>query len=79
MNEWQPIETAPKDGSWILLAGGRTDESFHYEEVKNESRRPVVAKWCIEDECWDVAFWDGAWRTGYINPKKWASLESKDE
>lgn len=41
MNEWRPIETAPKDGEHILL--WCTDWSC-----------PVVAYW---DECWGDPFW----------------------
>ena len=71
--EWQPIATAPKDGTWIIVCGGRTDE-YDYSNTGVNTARPVVSQYDIEDEEWNVCFWDGAWRTGYSSPTHWMPL-----
>jgi len=42
--EWQPIETAPKDGRWILWT--HTERSI-----------PCVIHWPTYLECFDFGFW----------------------
>jgi len=42
----ETIETAPKDGTWILLFGGRTTEYDLDQDGDGASRqRPVVGRW----------------------------------
>ena len=80
---WQPIETAPKDGTFVLLAGGETNEDFYRDSDKPECRkRPVSAFfWCFglycdfeEEGAWFTTFWDGDWRSLYNNPTHWMPL-----
>ena len=45
MNEWQSIETAPKDGTWVALwlRGNRHD---------SDNERPIVGRWHGDDNPW---------------------------
>lgn len=77
MSEWHPIDSAPKDGTWILLAGGKTSEDYYLPDHADESRRCSVGAWYEEpgwDGCWKIGFWDGAWRTEYEKPTHWMPL-----
>lgn len=62
MSEWQPIETAPKDGTWIIC--------FFPE------RTPEIAvtKWCSPHSYYIEHFAiEGNWTPG-IDPTHWMPL-----
>ena len=83
--EWQPIETAPRDGTFILLVGGSTDEDFYLLDTAPECcKRPVVGMFKEQSfrdpedgDYWAYDFWDGDWRSHYINPTHWMPLPVK--
>ena len=71
--EWQPIWTAPKDETFVLLTGGKPDD-WH-----NEFPPMVVAQW-IEPGAWHDGYWrysvseGGYVSSGYDNPTHWSPL-----
>lgn len=78
MSEWQPIETAPRDGTWVLLCGGQTTEDDYNDEGVRKLR-PVVAfweapRWDGDEGHWNFCYWDGDWGTGYDSPTHWMLL-----
>ena len=73
MSDWQPIDTAPKDGTWILLGGGRTDD-------EKGDRSIAVGQWTnylngSETEWhWQFAWYDGGYYGFYEEPTHWMQL-----
>ena len=62
---WQPIETAPRDGSWIITAGGGADFG-------------MPMKWCDRVGAWEcdalmLEDWDDQ-AEGYSRPTHWMPL-----
>lgn len=85
--EWQPIETAPKDGTVILLCGGE-DDPLHTDAHRNEAlhRRPVTGWWGLivewadewsadQDQfMWRYCSYDSGIYGEYKNPTHWMPL-----
>jgi hypothetical protein len=72
---WRRIKSAPKDGTWVLLCGGRTSE----EPMGGDGvwlTRPVVARWVDLGymQGWAFCHWDSAWREFYEDPTYWKPL-----
>ena len=90
MMEWQAIETAPKDGSKILLAkyGLSTDTgdlAFGSDEWKicffEEARRKWGLWWCVAGH-WSTRWnnWnDGVEPSGLADPTHWMPLPPPPE
>ncbi len=77
MSEWQDITTAPKDGSFVLLCGGETAEDDYLDVLVDLKHRLVVGMW--ESDGWVFSYWDGKWRSEYLEPKYWMPLPSAPE
>jgi len=77
-NTWQPIETAPRDGTWVLLAGGECE----FNEESDSKGRAVTARWTTEFSCrdtsgrWQFAYYDSGVYGEYENPTHWQPLPS---
>lgn len=74
---WQTIESAPRDGTWVRLKGGTSDDPEDRDPEDMDPVPPVVvARWEPKwGGAWVYAYWDGAWRSQYFNPTHWAPAE----
>jgi hypothetical protein len=68
--QWRPIKTAPRDGTFVLLRGGK--------ESAGEKVAPAVVAFFDADRtsdggdgAWAYAHWFGSWRSYYDDPQEW--------
>lgn len=79
--EWKPIETAPKDGTWVLICGG----SIPYRWDGDDEPPAVAAQWTTmlgTRECegnWQFAWYDGGYYGEYVGPTHWMPLMAPPE
>lgn len=80
MSEWRPIETAPRDGSVILIAGGHDDQLDCTDDVGMQAfmRSPARAMW--RGDSWVVAFAEACYvAVGREAPTHWMPLPAWGE
>lgn len=82
MTGWQPIKTARKDGTWMLLKGGEMDS--HWDRGSDASAPPCVVGYFSEkhtddyyDSPWRFASYDGGLYGGYSSPTHWMPLPER--
>jgi len=65
---WQPIESAPRDATWVLLCGGTIDYGWDGETQPDM----VVGQRVHPDhESWQFAWYDGGYYGEYENATHW--------
>lgn len=79
MHSWYDISSAPRDGTWVILKGGNTNEDFYNGGNDGKSQRPVIAFWEPsanewEDGTWCFGYWDGSWYNCYEKPTHWMPI-----
>lgn len=72
---WQPIDTAPIDGTPIFLAGGYDDNSDHAMESEAEKMRTACRAWWNDGD-WIITLAEaGCVNVTRIDPTHWAPIE----
>lgn len=78
MSDWQPIDTAPKDGTVILLAGGTWGD----DELA-DAPRVMAARWYKTNRgnyCWNACEAEAGYSIfPYKNPTHWMPLPEPPE
>lgn len=75
--QWQTIESAPKDGTWVLLTGGKIRYGWNADDVPP----CVVGQWTHHlngserpEGRWQFAWYDGGYYGEYEAPTHWMDL-----
>ena len=75
--DWQSIETAPLDGTVVMLKGGTTNEEDMGYRDRSKLSRPVTA-WFDSDwfggSQWRFASYDAGHYGEYLDPTHWRPL-----
>ena len=67
--DWQPIETAPRDKTWVLLKGGTVNYGWD-----GDSKPPMVCAQFVHDK-WQFAWYDCGYYGEYENPTHWCLVK----
>lgn len=84
---WRPIDTAPKDGTWVLLRGGDPLcgdwTAMPDKEIQEVMGQPLVCGFWLEPKWgnpyWAYCYWDLGWRSEYANPTHWRPIPEDTE
>lgn len=80
--QWQPIDTAPRDGTWVLLTGGWIDSGWCDDEfpevVSGQYLRSFREKDSKLDE-WQFAWYDSGYYGIYTAPTHWLPMPTLPE
>lgn len=68
VNGWLPIETAPQDGTWVMLCGGVINYGWD-----GDSEPPVVVGQRA-GAVWQFAWYDSGYYGEYEEPTHWMPL-----
>lgn len=78
--QWQPIETAPKDGTWIMLTGGRIGWDIKSESKVVIGQASSVLNGRVEENYrWQFAWYNGGYHGEYSNPTHWMPIPNVPE
>jgi len=69
---WQPIETAPRDGTWIIAWDGKGVQPMIWE-VGDEDYPKDYRGWCYADHRWGGTLYDGC-NEVLTHPTHWMPL-----
>jgi hypothetical protein len=72
-NDWQPIETAPMEGSFVLLTGGKFCSNWEKNQPKPDF---VIGRW-ENDPRWEgdwIIYYDLTGCGRYYDPTHWMPL-----
>jgi hypothetical protein len=73
---WQPIETAPRDGTWILIAGGKP--GYGWSGDAETTPAMVSARYQssagLLGDYWQFAHYDSGYYGEWENPTHWMPL-----
>ena len=70
MAEWKTIESAPKDGTWVLLTGG----VIYYGWDGDDFPKCVVGQYVSYSNIWQFAWYDDGYYGEYEHPTHWMPL-----
>ena len=78
--KWEPIETAPKDGTWVLAVASHiadvTPAVAHWETFPQPLLYAPQSQWRTDEagDYLDDAAWEEAWRAVRYEPTHWMPL-----
>ena len=66
---WHPIETAPKDGTYVLITGGAP--GYGWDGRRHDFPTPPCVVAAFLEPQWQFAYYDSGFYGIWINPTHW--------
>lgn len=83
-DQWQSIETAPLDGTWVIITGGEPGSGWDHVQAENTPPM-VIAQFLPNDHPhyapghWQFAWYDGGYYGEWDDPTHWQPLPAQRE